>query len=501
VSEESQGTPDLPTPTTSPPPAHRRRRTVVRTGLAVLVVLILLVSGGAAYAYYHLKGNITTISDQSAPGVVRPSASPTPSADRHVKHTALNVLILGSDTRNGTNGFIGGEQGAGRSDTTIVLHLSANRKWAVGVSIPRDSMVQIPNCKGSNGAVIPAHLGMFNEAYTIGGPVCARDTVEQLTHLRLDHFLVVDFEGFRSMVTALGGVNVCLPQAINVPNIHLDLPAGKQKLDGLQALGYVRVRHIGDGSDLERISRQQTFLSALIQQVTSTKMLFQPTRLYEFLNAATKSLTTDKGLGSPSKLASLGEQVRTIGLSRIQFVTVPTVPYPPDHNRLQWASSAQTLWDLLANDEPLPGTAAAAKAASSATPSPTASPTASPLVAAPSTISVRVLNGVGTAGAAAKAAAELKALGYNVVGVGDTKHVSATVVRWSAPRDESARTLAAATGATTEEVSGLGQVVELVVGPDFTGASKVTITVPTSSASPAPTSSFGGRSASQNICS
>jgi hypothetical protein len=221
--------------------------------------------------------------------------------------------------------------------------------------------------------------------------------------------------------------------------------------------------------------------------------------LYSFLNAATNSLTTDAGLGSPTKLASLGRQVRSIGLDNIQFVTVPTEAYPPDHNRLQWTNDAQTLWDLLKSDQPLPGTSAAAPGTST-TPTPTPSPTESPLVAAPATINVRVLNGAGVQGAATKAADELRGLGYNVVGVGTTTKVTTTVVRWSQPRDESARTLAAATGATTEEVPGLGQVVTLVVGPDYVGAKAVTVSSPTVSATPSPTSTFGGRKASENIC-
>jgi len=509
VSEETpeahDASPEVPAELPSTAAHHGRRSKIIRAALASFVVLLLLVSGGAAYAYYHLQGNITVIpgtESAGAPGVVRPSdvkASPSKGAPK-VNHDPVNILILGSDTREGDNSFIGGDKGTGRSDTAIVLHLSASRKWAVGVSIPRDSMVQIPPCKKPDGTISPAQLNMFNEAYTIGGALCARDTVEQLTHLRMDHFLVVDFEGFRSMVSALGGVNVCLPQPINDSFTHLNLPAGKQKLSGLEALQYVRLRHVGSGSDLDRIKRQQTFISSLIQQVTAGKMLFHVTSLYSFLDAATKSLTTDAGLGTPRKLATLGEQVRSIGLDNIQFVTVPTEAYPPDHNRLQWTTDAQTLWDLLKADEPLPGTAAA-KPNTSPSATPTPSVTESPLVAAPPTINVRVLNGAGVQGAASKAADQLRALGYNVVSVGTTTKVTKTVVRWSKPRDESARTLAAATGATSEEVPGLGQVIDLVVGPDYVSAQAVTVTSPTTSATPSPSSTFGGRAASENICS
>jgi LCP family protein required for cell wall assembly len=513
VSEE---TPEPPEPSSETPediPSGRVRRStrvrILRAALATFVVFVLLISGGVAYAVHHYNGNITTLqSESSAPDVIRPpDPTPSPSLSNgkpvKVKHQALNILILGSDTRDGANSFIGEPQGPGRSDTAIVLHLSADRKWSVGVSIPRDSEVQIPDCRKPDGTIQPGGLGMFNEAYAIGGAVCARDTVEQLTGLRMDHFLVVDFEGFKSMVSALGGVDVCVAQPIDDSYTHLKLAAGEQKLNGLEALQYVRLRHVGSGSDLDRIKRQQGFISALIQQVTSARMFFHLPKLLSFLNAATNSLTTDKGLASASKLATLANQVRSIGLDNIQFVTVPTGPYPPDHNRLVWTSGAATLWKYLYNDQPLPGTKAARLEAGpsvSPSPSPTPTPTSSPLVAAPATINVKVLNGSGRSGAATKAANELRALGYNVVGVGDTTAVTSTVIRWSTPRDESARTLAAATGATTEQATGLGQTVELVVGPDYTSAHSVTVSTPTNTASPTPSASFGGINAEKTTC-
>ena len=216
-------------------------------------------------------------------------------------------------------------------------------------------------------------------------------------HVRIDHFLVVDFEGFRSMVSALGR-RERLPARSRSRTARptSTWPPASRSSTGLEALRYVRVRHIGTGSDLDRIKRQQTFISSLIQQVTSSKMLFHPTSLYSFLNAATKSLTTDAGLGSPDKLATLGQQVRSIGLDNIQFVTVPTEAYPPDHNRLQWTNDAPNLWNLLAD------TAASRDLGRDRDRKPVtdghSSVTGSPLVAAPATINVRVLNGAGSAG-------------------------------------------------------------------------------------------------------
>ena len=404
--------------------------------------------------------------------------------------------MIGSDTRSGDNAFIGGPEDAGRSDTTMLLHVSADRSSALAVSIPRDSMVDMPSCKTLTGATSSAGLRQFNEAYTIGGASCVRRTVEQLTDIRIDHFVVVDFSGFRDMVNALNGVKVYLPEAVNDSEHGITLPAGCNTLDGKESLDYVRVRHIGNGSDPERLARQQAFLSSVMQKVTSKGTLTNPAKLYSFLNAATKAMSTDKGLNTVGKLAGLATDMREVGLDQIRFMTIPVEAYPPDPNRLQWAPSADVVWKAIRTDKPLPGT----KPKPVAGPAGSPSPTAEPLVTAPRSVLVRVLNATGTPGAAKSAAAELTALGYQVVGYDTAPRVSGTsVVRWSVPRDESARTLAAATSTSTRQVEGLGQVVELVVGTDYAGATKVTVTGP--QASPSSPPSFTLRAADAPICS
>ncbi len=454
----------------------RRRRVLTGLGVA-LVVLIAGTAGFGVYAYNHFNANISTIEDTQdqtdRPQAIQPSAA--------AATTPLNILLIGSDSRAGDNGFVGGLAGPGLSDTTMLLHVSADRSRAYGVSIPRDSMVEMPSCKTNNGGTSTAGLRQFNSAYSLGGASCVRRTVEQLTDIRIDHYVVVDFAGFRDMVDALGGVRVYLPSAVNDIEHGISLPAGCNVLDGDKSLKYVRVRHIGGGSDIERLQRQQAFLSSVIQKVTSRGTLTNPVKLYSFLDAATKSLSADKELDSVKRLASLSQDLRSVGLDRIEFFTIPFEAYPPDPNRLQWTADADKVWRAMRNDNPLPGTGADSKAP--------------PLVAAPATINVRVVDASG-ADRGADVSAQLEALGYRVVGVTTTANPrGATVVRWSVPRDESARTLAAATQAKVRQVDGLGQVVELVVGTDFTDATKVTIK---SSASPSAT--IVTRTADTPIC-
>ncbi len=312
---------------------------------AAIAAVVLVVSGIlVAWAYYQLESNISTVEPDDGLGDVRPEK----------ENQALNVLAIGSDSREGANSVVGGES-PGLADTTLVLHLAADDSWAAAVSIPRDSMVLMPACVGPDGVVVPGGLRQFNAAYPLGGPICVQRTVESLTGLRIDHVVVVDFVGFKDMVDAVGGVTVYIPESISDPHSEIFFDPGCQTLDGDEALGYVRVRHgVGDGSDTGRIARQQAFLSSLIQKVTSSGVLFSPLELYRFLDAVTSSVTTDPGLGSIRAMASLALRVREIGLDRIEFTTVPWEPYPPNPNRIQWAQpEADEMWELLRLDQPL----------------------------------------------------------------------------------------------------------------------------------------------------
>ena len=345
----------------------------------------MLVSAGAVIAYKHFEGNIDTTD-------FIPGDRPT----EEVKGP-INVLVMGSDTREGANGKgIGGDT-PGLSDTTILLHLSSNRRFAYGVSLPRDAMVERPACPRKNGnGTDPGGLTQFNAAYAIGGPACTVKTVEKLTGIRINHFVVVDFVGFKSMVNAINGVTVCVPDEVNDTVGHIQLPAGTYKVTGQQALDYVRVRHdLGAPTgDIGRMKRQQTFISAMIKKVVSAGTLANPVRLLKFLNAATNSLTTDPGFANLKQLASLGNSLKGIGLDNIKFVTVPWEPWTEDPNRVAWKSEANGLWRLIRRDKPLsaefdtdavtPGSGATAGASPSSTPGGTSSGSSSPGTSTPS---------------------------------------------------------------------------------------------------------------------
>ncbi|MFP8905276.1 LCP family protein [Streptomyces atacamensis] len=332
-----------------PPPRPRRRWL---RWAALGASLAVLAAGGAAWFLYNrLDGNIRT--DVEAADQLRRFDRERPAA---VVHKAKNILLIGSDDRSGDNGRYGRDSGTQRSDTTILLHLSADRSSATGVSIPRDLMVDIPECSGPDGTATRPLFAQFNWAYERGGAACTIRTVENLTGIRVDHHLIVDFTGFENLVDAVGGVEVCLAEPVNDPEAHLVLDAGPQRLDGEQALGYVRARKgIGDGSDTQRMERQQEFLSTLLRQVRDDGLLTDPAELYRVLDAVTSSLTADPGLDSLSELYDLVSGVRDIPQDRVRFMTVPRQPYTYDPNRDELVQpDADLLFAALRDDRPVP---------------------------------------------------------------------------------------------------------------------------------------------------
>lgn len=329
----------------------RRRHTVGRVLLATVVALGLVTGLSAAYLYRHLNGNLHVYDATKDMIGTRPAKVVTG------PQGPLNILVMGSDSRDCSGCDIDGlTKGGQRSDTTILIHLSADRKRAYGVSIPRDSIVNRPACKRADGSVSPAASAqMWNAAFSVGGPACTIEQVEQLTGIRIDHFVVVNFEGFKSMVDAIGGVQVCIPQTWDDRAHGIYLKAGTRKISGNQALEYVRIRHIPgtDGTDLGRIKRQQAFVGSMVSQVLSSGTLTNPIKVVKFLDAATKSLTVDPGLKNLKKIAGLAEQFNGIGLNKIKFVTIPWAYNAAYPGRVVWRPEAAQVWDAIRNDKPL----------------------------------------------------------------------------------------------------------------------------------------------------
>ena len=328
----------------------RRSHTIGKVVLASVLVLAMATGLGTIWLYRHLNGNLNVL-DPTAQMSNRPDKIAVEGPQE-----PLNVLVMGSDSRDCDGCNIDNLTGGGqRSDTTLLFHVSADRERAYGISIPRDSMVDRPDCETEDGQTIPGDdYVMWNEAFGLGGPACTMQQFEQLTGVRLDHFVVVDFVGFRDMVDAVGGVEMCIPEPIEDPAHGINIEAGTRKLKGYEALNYVRARYsIGNGSDTGRMKRQQAFIASMTSEVVSAGTLTRPDRMVRFLNAATSSLTVDPGLQNVVKIADLGLQFRNTGLDKIQFLTIPNTPDPTDPNRLVWKPEAKDVWQKIARDEPL----------------------------------------------------------------------------------------------------------------------------------------------------
>ncbi len=329
-----------------------RKHTVGKVLLATTVVLALATGLGVVYLYRHLNGNLTVLQIQDRV------------TDRPEKQQAegpqepLNVLVMGSDTRDCDGCALDNETGGNASDTTILMHLSADRERAYGISIPRDTLVDRPACTTDSGSkTAPAQDAMWNEAFTVGGPTCTVQQFESVTNVFIDHIVVVNFAGFEDMVNAIDGVPVCIPEDIVDPAHGINIPAGSREIEGREALNYVRARYtLGDGSDISRIKRQQAFIAAMAKKVISAGTLARVDRLVRFLNAATKSLTVDENLENIVKIAEVGVGFQGIGLDNIKFLTAPIAYYPSDSEnagRVFFTPPARKLWSEVAADEPL----------------------------------------------------------------------------------------------------------------------------------------------------
>ncbi|WP_436777276.1 LCP family protein [Yinghuangia sp. YIM S09857] len=456
---------------------NRRRKIVIP--LVVVGSLLLLTGVAAAYvAYRTLNGNIKTDSVEGKLSADRPEVG------GNGKGKPMNLLIIGSDSRAGANKALGGGKDEGeRSDTTLLLHLSSDRKHAVVMSIPRDVLVTVPPCVMRNGAKSPEReRQMFNSAYELGGAACTRNTLERMTDMRIDHHIIVDFSGFKGMVDAIGGVEICLPQAVQDKTGKISLEAGKRTVGGKEALDFVRLRHDeaigGNGSDLGRIKRQQAFIASLAKQITSSKVLLNPARLFNLADALTKSIRADEGLDSVKALVDLARSVQGVKTSDMTFVTVPVFDSPTDKNRLELIQpDARRLFQAVNADEPLngrkPGGGSGAPPAQTAAPG---RPGAAPPAAAPapppvpaSKVHVKVLNGSGRPGAAREVGDELAERGFVVDSTGNAAApTSGTTIEHGPELTDHARTLAAAIpGAVLEPRKSATDAVVLTIGSSF----------------------------------
>lgn len=262
--------------------------------------------------------------------------------------SAVNYLIVGSDTREGLSREeikrlrVGGTDVAAgkRSDTMLLIHISKKRDKAAIISIPRDSYALIPEHNNSQGKLIPAAYSKINSSYNWGGAPLLIETLENMSGIRIDHYVELNFVGFVRMVDALGGVEICTKKDIDDPKSHLTLPAGTHVLDGVDSLKFVRTRVFDGLGDLGRMKRQQEFASAMLRKATSAGVLLNPVKMVDFINSALDSVVTDEGL-SQGDLLTLGKQLRNLSASNVRTLTIPLKYYNYNKNGV----SAAVLWD------------------------------------------------------------------------------------------------------------------------------------------------------------
>lgn len=464
--------------------ARRRTKRILMVLAGMMVLVIGSTVAAAGYWYYRINHNIKGAPlHGAAPGQMGSAQIIQPTPDAY-GNLPVNILLIGTDTRlPGKDADLGGfVDTSGRADVEMLLHVSADRSNATVVSLPRDTMVPIPECVDAKGDHYGAQgVGMINSALA-AGPGCQVDTVEMLTHVKIDHFMMVDFSGVVDLTNAVGGVDVCVTKAVHDPDSHLDLPAGTSQVKGAQALAFLRTREgFADGSDLYRTQAQHQYLSSLIRKMKDQATLDDPLQATHLMDIASKSLTVDDPIASVSSLMDLANTLKKVPADDITFLTMPTVAYQPDPNRVAPDQPLDDqIFSLIAHDRSITvpssqsgGTPTALSTAAARTVhQPTPSGSASTLAPAAVKDAIVVENGTTSDGRSKQLADTLRADGFrNVTGVSFAGDVATTEVFYSAPQYQAAADAVAATlqlppGSVRPGGDGSAPVV-LRVGADF----------------------------------
>lgn len=486
------------------PPKRRRNRTVAagRAAAALIAVSALALTGGA-WQWQSSKNNMlnkVSALDLHSRDIVDPNA----------QFGDENFLIVGVDSRFGENLDMGAgtteDAGGSRSDTMMLVNIPANRKRVVAVSFPRDLAITPMQCEpwnpetGEYGPLFDEETQSYgpdeaytetklNSAYSVGGPKCLVKVIQKLSGLSVNRFMAVDFAGFSKMVDAIGGVEVCSTTPLEDYEIGTVLAnAGRQMIDGHTALQYVRARQVTTetNGDYGRIKRQQLFLSSLLRSLISKEVFFSLSKLNNVVNMFIDDSYVDNI--KTKDLVDLGQSIQGVNAGRITFVTVPTVGYADEYgNETPRTEDMRALFDAIINDDPLPeeknpdntpvpGTP---ESTASATPEASPAPTegnaelVSAVTTSPADVTVRVSNSTGEDGLAATAASELQNHGFNVTTPDDYPGpLNSTTVFFSPGNEQAAATVASSfANPTIERVNGLGDVVRVVLGSDFSSSS------------------------------
>ncbi|MFW0789111.1 LCP family protein [Gordonia sp. CPCC 205333] len=493
-------TPTLPDPAKLRPRARRRptrtrremfRRDATIAGRILVAIVCIVALGGAGYIW-----NSQRSFDGKWNTVLAVNPHDKNIRNKDAQYGDENYLIVGTDTRTGKNAKVGAGttsdvEGA-RSDTVILVNVPANRSRVVAVSFPRDLQVSRPDCRswdnntGQYGEVTSgADDVKLNSVYAEGGPECLVKLLTQMSGLNINHFIGMDFSGFRKIVDQVGGVEVCSTTPLYDYEIGTVLrKAGKQKLSGRTALRYVRARTIsteGNG-DYGRIKRQQLFMSSLLRSTLSGNVLTNPGRLNGIVNTFIENSYVD-GVNTQS-LLDLAQSMQGIEAGRVTFLTIPTSGTSTDgqNNEIPRTEDVNNIFNAIIDDQPLPGEKKKQQESSADSSTPSSGPTtaaASPKTSkvsatamSPGNVGVRVLNGTGKTGLATDVSEQLTPLGFDVRGVADaSEQQKKTVVRYGAGEQDAAATLAKMfPGASIQPDRTVRSGVEVILGSDYAGS-------------------------------
>jgi LCP family protein required for cell wall assembly len=435
----------------------------------VAVGAVVIVAAGTLGVYLKYRAIYDSITRVTVPSTALGHRPPVYSTN------SMNILVYGDDSRAGLTPheqyiLRTGHDQSNNTDTIMLVHISPGRQRVTVMSIPRDTMVPMYQCDSGHGysgqQADPNSFVQINSLLQVGGPACLWKTVEQVTGIRIDHFIGIGMLGFVKVVDDLGGVNVCVPYNVNDPVSGLDLKAGEQHINGIQALAFWRTREdIGTGSDLERIQRDQFMSAQVVKGVLHSGLLSNPIRMVNVITDAAASMTTDAGM-TVSDLVQIGESFRDLSGQNVQFITVPNEPWAPNPNRVQFMQpQANEVFAAIARDHTVPKVSTTPRATTGG---------AQVLTTSPANVKVEVLNGSGVAQIASRAAAGLASRGFDVTGTGDAPNFAYTtsVIEYASASDMAAvNTLKKELSHVTSlQVASLAPgTVDLILGSDFTG--------------------------------
>ncbi|WP_427017971.1 LCP family protein [Pseudarthrobacter sp. P1] len=468
--------------------AHRSVALWLKIVATATAVALLAGAGVVAVLVLRLQGNVTVSDLNAGVGAAAAASKANDSTD------PLQILILGTDTRDGANSEYGNANdstGNGQSDVMLLMNISADNKRVTVTSFPRDLMMPIPSCRDpkTGEATQAMSMGQLNGALSVAGPGCTVAAINEATGLNIDHFMLADFTAVKELSNALGGVEVCVDHAMDdFDGSHLVLPAGKSLVQGEQALAFLRTRHsFGTSSDLDRIQAQQYFLGSMVRKIKSDDTLNNLPKVYGIADTITKNLTIDSGLANIPSMVALADRLKKVDLAGVAFITVPYEAFVGDTNRVQLKEpEAAQLFAGLRDDANFTGTAPASA-------SPTAPPSAAPSSAAPSVPAttapvppaapayntaiqpVTVVNGSGLAGRATEILAVLQGAGYTNSFEGrPVATASTTTIAYGADFADVAADVAALYGipATALAADPTINGVQLRLGADFISGTK-----------------------------